>query len=152
MDDCSVTRVSSLRIRQVCAPLADSLPAEYALAASDTSVVIANLGVTLKDAGLMEEAVAAYRRALELDPSDSATRSALLFSLAYLHGVTPELLVEEARAFGGEHCAPWRSLRTPLRNDRDPGGVSAVDARALLCAYGDSPRRSRAERAYIEFG
>lgn len=59
-----------------------------------------NYGNALQDLGRLEEALAEYRQAIALNPDYLGARANLIFSLNYLGGVAPEVLLNEARAYG----------------------------------------------------
>lgn len=59
-----------------------------------------NLGNLLKDLGRLDEAAAHCREALKLRPDYNEAASNLLFALNYVAGQQPEVLLNEAKAYG----------------------------------------------------
>ena len=69
----------------------------------------------MKDQGKLDEAVACYRRALELKPDYAVAHSNLLFTLQYCTGVTPAALAEAHAEYDRRHAAPLRGAVAPAR-------------------------------------
>lgn len=59
-----------------------------------------NLGNLLKDLGRLDEAAAHCRQALQLKPDYNEAASNLMFALNYVAGQQPEVLLNEAKAYG----------------------------------------------------
>lgn len=59
-----------------------------------------NLGNLLKDLGRLDEAAAHCRQALQLKPDYNEAASNLMFALNYVAGQQPEILLNEAKAYG----------------------------------------------------
>ncbi|MFH1493824.1 MAG: tetratricopeptide repeat protein [Pseudomonadota bacterium] len=59
-----------------------------------------NLGNALRDLGQLDDAMASYRRALEIKPDLIETQSSLLFIHNYLSDLPVATLLAEARRFG----------------------------------------------------
>ncbi|WP_338638814.1 tetratricopeptide repeat protein [Burkholderia pyrrocinia] len=76
------------------------------------------LGFVLLDQGAAQEAVPWLRRTIEIDPNDSVSHSSLLFSLIHDDTNTPQLLLDEHRAFGKRH--ERHALPKNYANSRDP--------------------------------
>ena len=70
--------------------------------------------------GRIEEAVAGFRRAGELDPQNAAIAGTLLFALQHRPGVTKAELLQEHRRWGAL-CQPEPAVdRLSFQNDADP--------------------------------
>lgn len=67
---------------------------------NDFAELHANYGNALQDLGRLDEALTEYRRAIALKPDYLEPRDNLIFCLNYLEGVAPEVLLNEARAYG----------------------------------------------------
>jgi protein O-GlcNAc transferase len=78
------------------------------------------LGSILKDMGLLDEAVAAQRRAVELHPASPAFHSNLICTLHYHPASDPAPLREEARRWNDRHAAPLAHHIKPHGNHPDP--------------------------------
>lgn len=76
------------------------------------------LGFVLLDQGAAQEAVPWLRRTIEIDPNDSVSHSSLLFSLLHDDTNTPQMLLDEHRAFGKRH--ERHALPKNYANSRDP--------------------------------
>ncbi|MBI2731879.1 MAG: tetratricopeptide repeat protein, partial [Aquabacterium sp.] len=72
-----------------------------------------NLGNLLKDLGRLDEAAAHCREAIKLKPDYNEAASNLLFALNYVAGQQPEVLLNEAKAYGErvasrvKPCTSW---------------------------------------------
>jgi predicted O-linked N-acetylglucosamine transferase (SPINDLY family) len=86
----------------------------------DLPGVATNLGLALRNQGRCEEAEASLRQALAGYPDAAGTRDALLLTLHYHAGVTPEQLAAEHAEYDRRHAAPRRADWRPHTNDRDP--------------------------------
>lgn len=88
-----------------------------------------DLGRVYRQQGRMEEAVACYRKALELEPSNFNAASNILYGLCYLDTITPESRAEEHRT-RARHFYPvpekpaFRLSRKPAGSLRHIGYVS----------------------------
>lgn len=79
-----------------------------------------NLGNVFKDQGKLDEAIACYRKALELDPNLAWIHSNLLYAMQYQPNVTLSELAAAHAEYERLHAAPLRTLWQPHENDRDP--------------------------------
>ncbi len=77
-----------------------------------------NLGNLLKDLGRLDEAAAHCREALKLKPDYNEATSNLLFALNYVAGQQPDVLLNEAKAYG-ERVARGVQPYTSWPNTRD---------------------------------
>lgn len=78
-----------------------------------------NIGKIKRDMGLIDEAVLALRRAMEIDPNDPRIHSNLLLTLLYDPNQHPEDLVREHTAWGRRFGRPADQF-SEWPNDRDP--------------------------------
>lgn len=79
-----------------------------------------NLGVIRQHRGLPNEAIAAYRTAIELEPTYAEAWTNLIFALDLHPHATPSLLRQTRERFDHAVCAPLTALSQPHQNDRDP--------------------------------
>ncbi len=80
----------------------------------------ANLGAALRDRGETDEALAALRRAAEIDPDSAAIRSNLILTL-YLHpGTDRDAITAEKREWDTRHVRPLAAATAGHGNDRAP--------------------------------
>jgi protein O-GlcNAc transferase len=77
-----------------------------------------NMGNLLKDMGQLEAARLAYEQALHHNPDNTDARSTLLLCLNYMPGKSPQMLLNEAHAFG-ELVARCANPFTHWPNERD---------------------------------
>ena len=70
--------------------------------------------------GAIEDAIAAYRGALSLDPAFAVVHSLLLLALHYRPDYDRDRLAAEARTWGARHAAPLAGFVRPHRNRPDP--------------------------------
>jgi len=87
-----------------------------------------NLGIVLKDQGLVNEAVDCFRRAIAVGPAEVTASSNFLYSLYFLEGCDAEAIDQEHRRFDEVLAKPLERLIQPHVNDRDPN-------RRLLIGY-----------------
>ncbi len=92
--------------------------------------------------GLVDDAIAAYRRALEYDPRRPRVRSNLLFALAH-RAEDPAALLEEHREWAALVGEPAAGSRHAFGNDRDP-------ERPLRVGYVSPDLRGHAVSLFIE--
>jgi predicted O-linked N-acetylglucosamine transferase (SPINDLY family) len=85
----------------------------------DHAVVWNNIGKIRREMGLVDEATAAFRRALAIDPSHSRIHSNLLLTLLYDPAQTLDDLAREHAAWGERFGHPADQF-TSWSNDRDP--------------------------------
>jgi predicted O-linked N-acetylglucosamine transferase (SPINDLY family) len=71
----------------------------------DSSAYHNDLGRVYRQQGRMEEAVACYRKALELEPGNLAAVSNILYGLCYVDHISPEDCANEHRLFAGRYYA-----------------------------------------------
>jgi predicted O-linked N-acetylglucosamine transferase (SPINDLY family) len=78
-----------------------------------------NLGNLYKDAGRLDEAIDAYRKAHELLPSPTTAGNSL-YALYFHPGYGPHEIYEEHRKFNEEFIKPLAPFRLPHTNDPSP--------------------------------
>jgi predicted O-linked N-acetylglucosamine transferase (SPINDLY family) len=78
-----------------------------------------NLGTVFQDQCLLADAVACYRRVLELKPDHTVAHSNLLMNIQYDAAITPEDLLRESTAWEKAQLAGTRVMHRP-QNDPDP--------------------------------
>jgi predicted O-linked N-acetylglucosamine transferase (SPINDLY family) len=76
----------------------------------------ANLANALSELGMMDEAVAAFHRVLELNPDFAEARSNMLCTLQYCPGVTPAALLEAHAEYDRRHAAALRGVSAQPRH------------------------------------
>jgi predicted O-linked N-acetylglucosamine transferase (SPINDLY family) len=81
-----------------------------------------NLGNVLKDAGELDEAIACFRRSLELDPSNPTTHGNLAYALCF-QSPAPEPVRAECERWAARFAAPVRRL------EKDQGRDLSTDRR-----------------------
>ncbi|MBI4696197.1 MAG: tetratricopeptide repeat protein [Gammaproteobacteria bacterium] len=114
-----------------------------------------NLGNMLKDQGRLEDAMACYARALEGKPGNLGAESNLLFTLAFVDGVSQQEVYERHRAFNARHGVPLAEFIQPHQNTPDPGrrlkiGYISPDLRAHACAFFLEPLLAHHDRNAVE--
>ena len=114
-----------------------------------------NLGNMLKEQGRLTEAMASFERALEVKPGYASALSNLLFTLAYVDGISPQEIFERHRAFNARFAAPLARFIEPHANPRDPGrrlriGYVSPDLRAHACAFFLAPLLEHHHREDVE--
>jgi len=90
-----------------------------ALAPGNTRV-LAGLGTLYLQSGRPSDAVAQFRSALRLDPSNDEVWSNVLFTLTHSDEFEPDEIVAEHRRFGAHHDGLHAARRAPHTNQRDP--------------------------------
>lgn len=85
----------------------------------DNAVVWNNIGKIRREMGLVDEATAAFRRALAIDPSHSRIHSNLLLTLLYDPAQSLDDLAREHAAWGERFGHPAEQF-TAWPNNRDP--------------------------------
>jgi predicted O-linked N-acetylglucosamine transferase (SPINDLY family) len=78
------------------------------------------LGNALKDQGKLEEAIACFRRALEVDPGCIQAHSSLAFALSFCPGYDTKSICEEAFHWNQRFALPLAHEIHPHSNDRSP--------------------------------
>jgi len=102
-----------------------------------------NRGVALMACGRTEEAIAAHRRAVELQPDDCSSWSNLLFMLHYSDALSPEALFAEHLRWSARFAPRYAALRRPCANDRNP-------VRQIRVGYVSPDFRSHAVMLFLE--
>jgi len=74
----------------------------------------------LKDQGKLDDAIACYRRALELKPDSAEVHSNLVYTQIFCPGYDAQTLYEEHCRWNELHAAPLANFIQPHLNDRSP--------------------------------
>jgi predicted O-linked N-acetylglucosamine transferase (SPINDLY family) len=80
----------------------------------------ATLAAVLFEQARVEEAIAAVRESLAVQPDNSAAHSALLRMLSYSDVQDPAATFREHQAWAARHATALEDAAPPHRNDRDP--------------------------------
>ena len=86
----------------------------------DLVEVFNNLGVALKEQGLIDESLDCCESAMNLRPNDAAIHSNLVYLLSFHPGYDPVELSRQQRRWSELHAAPLKGLILPHANDRSP--------------------------------
>jgi protein O-GlcNAc transferase len=97
--------LAKLRLFQYALPEAESVLRAIASDEAKTADAWTLLGEVLRAQGRVDEAAAAMRRSLELNPR-AENHSKLLMTRQYFDDVTPELLLGEHRQWDADYAAP----------------------------------------------
>jgi len=102
------------------------------------------LGNALKNVGRLEEAIAAYRRAMEINPANVVAGSNLLFTIWYSADYDAAAILEEHRRWDRRFAEPLRELIPSHENDCDPDrrlriGYVSPDFRQHATAFSTVP-------------
>lgn len=114
-----------------------------------------NLGNVYKNQGRLEEAMSCFSRALALQPAYAAAHSNLLFTLAFVDGLSPQEIFARHREYNARHAAPLALRIAPHTNSRDPArrlriGYLSPDFRAHACAFFLEPLLRHHHRDAVE--
>lgn len=114
------------------------------LKVAPTVIASNNLGHILLGRRKWDEAIACYRRSLEIDPTNTTSWPNLLFALDLHPGATPDLMLAERRRFNALHCKPLTDAALLHENDPDPDrvlrvGYLSADFKQHSAAHGFGP-------------
>ena len=77
--------------------------------------------MALKDQGQLDEAIAAYRQAIALNPDyPEAPQQSASTPCTIIPATTPRAIAEEHRRWNLQHAAPLKQFIRPHANDRSP--------------------------------
>jgi predicted O-linked N-acetylglucosamine transferase (SPINDLY family) len=97
-----------------------------------------NLGNALKDAGELDEAIAAFRRAIQLQPDLVIAHNSLIYTFQFHPSVDTKTQDAERAKWQARHAEPLRRFQKPHDNDRTRG-------RRLRIGYVSPDFRTHAE-------
>lgn len=100
------------------------------------------LGDALDAVGNQHDAIASYRRAIALDPSDFGTHSELIIAMLSNPAYDAKAHFAEARAWARQHAEPLRRHMRPFENDTNP-------ERRLRIGYVSPDFRSHAIQQFL---
>lgn len=112
-----------------------------------------NLGNLRKEQGRLDEAMVCYSRAVAARPDYAAAHANLLFTLAYVDGLSPARIFELHREWGERHAHGL--AQHDHANERTPGrrlriGYVSPDFRAHACAFFVEPLLRHHDRTQFE--
>jgi protein O-GlcNAc transferase len=87
----------------------------------DNADVLSTLGGIFKDMGLVDEGIAALRRAVELKPDSPSIHSNLVYTLHFQEASDAAVLAKEALRWHERHAASLANQVQPHANSPDPG-------------------------------
>ncbi len=104
--------------------------------------------------GAVEEALASYRKVLEVNPSMAASHSNLLLTMHYVSGIDPAEIFEEHRRFGRQRTPPALANRN-FTNPPEPArrlriGYVSPDIRTHSVAFFLEPLLDHRDREQFE--
>jgi protein O-GlcNAc transferase len=79
-----------------------------------------NFGNLLRQGGKVEESIAEFNKALELEPDNTRAQSNRLYTLYYHPGFDAKRILEEHRHWNDTVAKPLASTHKPHENDRSP--------------------------------
>jgi protein O-GlcNAc transferase len=94
--------------------------ARKALALEPGFAAHSNLATALRDLGRFDEAIEHFREALLFEPDSPAVHGAMLYSMQFLPGITPEALAEAHAEWDHHHAAPLRAAAHTPPIAREP--------------------------------
>ncbi len=114
-----------------------------------------NLGNTLKDEGNLDDAVASFRRAMQLKPDDHTAHSNLLYTLIFCPGWDARAILEEHRLWSRRFAEPLARQIQPHPNDctadrRLRIGYVSPDFRDHVLAFSTTPLLSAHDHENFE--
>jgi protein O-GlcNAc transferase len=107
------------------------------------SRIYSNLGLAHLRRADAESAIAALRKAVELDPGYREACQSLLYALHYSTALTPEEITEAHRAWGRAFCNQMTDHPRPLQTHREP-------ARPLRIGYMSGDFRQHSVATFFE--
>ena len=144
-------------VQSLCGRPGDAAKRFRAALAAEPRFAEAECGLAsaLRDAGDIQESIAACRRALELDPGHVDVHSQLLFSLLHSSSVTPLQVFDEHREWARRHAASVSPISPGHSNPRVPErrlriGYVSGDFRRHSVAQFFEPVLDRHDRAGFE--
>jgi protein O-GlcNAc transferase len=122
---------------------------------ADADKVELSLGAALKNIGQVDQSLAAFRRSRQMNPSNDAAASNLLFMLAYQPNYDAAQILAEHRQWDRRRARPLRASIHPHQNNRDPDrrlkiGYVSPDFRQHATAFCTVPLLSHHDHAAFE--
>jgi predicted O-linked N-acetylglucosamine transferase (SPINDLY family) len=113
------------------------------------------LGAAEKNFGQVEEAVAAFRAATEINPANPSATSNLVLTLCYDPRLSATQLLKEHREWDRRHARPLRDSIRPHGNSRDPDrrlkiGYVSADLRQHAASFCVVPLLSHHDHSRFE--
>ncbi len=93
---------------------------ERALEIAPQPVTLNNIGFIRKSQGRLDEAIAAFRRAAELDPANPSMGDNVLLTMNYHEGLDAQTIFQEHLRWADRHAKSLYAGIQPHTNDRSP--------------------------------
>jgi predicted O-linked N-acetylglucosamine transferase (SPINDLY family) len=143
-------------LKQQCQPSeAVKITARVIAAKPDDADAYNVLGGSYLDMGRYDEAMAGYRKAMELNPSATIYQSNLIYAMNFHPDFDAWAILAEARDWDRRHAAPLRNRIKRHRNSRDPDrrlriGYVSADLRNHVVGWNLLPLLREHDRGQFE--
>ena len=118
--DAAIATYRAVLAREPRHALPGASPSDGAIASRHFADAHNNLGIALKERGELDEALAEYRRALQVKPDLVEAHSNLIFTLDLLETASLAQQQEERRRWYEQHGRRFAAQIAPHENARDP--------------------------------